>query len=93
VGRFERGKFHQGLNLMNRKALLKLLEPLRVSECPFANLPSSKSGHWVEGVTAEEMGDYCWVRPELVTTIRFTEWTEGGVLRHAEFECLLEEQG
>jgi bifunctional non-homologous end joining protein LigD len=64
VGHFEGGKFlfagkvHQGLNPMNRRALLKLLEPLRVSECPFANLPTSKSGHWGEGVTAEEMGDY-----------------------------------
>jgi ATP-dependent DNA ligase len=32
------------------------------------------------------MGDYCWVRPELVATIKYAEWTEGGVLRHAEFE-------
>src|SRR3974390_3014592 len=35
------------------------------------------AGHWGEGVTAEEMGDYCWVRPEIVATIKFAEWTEG----------------
>jgi bifunctional non-homologous end joining protein LigD len=95
VGHFQGGKFlfagkvHQGLNPMNRKALLKVLEPLHVTKCPFVNLPTSKTGHWGEGVTAEEMGDYCWVRPEFAATIRFTEWTEGGVLRHAEFESVV----
>jgi hypothetical protein len=29
--------------------------------CPFANLPSGRKGHWGEGVTAEEMGDYVWL--------------------------------
>src|SRR6516225_5054668 len=26
------------------------------------------AGHWGEGVTAEGMGDYCWVRPEMAAT-------------------------
>jgi hypothetical protein len=81
VGHFERGKFPfarkvaQGLNPLNRKRLLKSLEPLRVTKCPFANLPVNRTGHWGEGVTAEEMGDICWVRPEIVATIKFAEWT------------------
>ena len=60
VGYFENqkllfaGKVHQGLNPANRRALLKVLQPLRVEECPFANLPTSKTGHWGEGVTGEE---------------------------------------
>src|SRR5262249_17372474 len=97
VGYFDGGKFlfagkvHQGLNPMNRRTLLKLLEPLRVTKCAFANLPTGKSGHWGEGVTAEEMSDYYWVRPEVATTIKFAEWTQGGVLRHAEFESVLVE--
>lgn len=67
VGYFENkkllfaGKVHQGLNPANRRALLKALQPLQVEKCPFANLPTSKSGHWGEGVTAEEMGDYVWL--------------------------------
>jgi bifunctional non-homologous end joining protein LigD len=51
------GKVHQGLNPANRRALLKILQPLATDKCPFANLPTSKSGNWGEGVTAEEMGD------------------------------------
>jgi bifunctional non-homologous end joining protein LigD len=95
VGYFENkkllfaGKVHQGLNPANRRALLKVLEPLRVERCPFANLPTTKSGHWGEGVTAEEMADYVWLKPELVAEIKFAERTKGGVLRHAEFAKLL----
>jgi len=79
------GKVHQGLNPANRRALLKLLQPLATKKCAFANLPTSKSGHWGEGVTADEMADYIWLRPEIEAEIKFAEWTEGGVLRHAEF--------
>jgi bifunctional non-homologous end joining protein LigD len=91
VGYFENNKFlfaakvHQGLNPAHRLALLRSLQPLQVQRCPFVNLPTSKSSHWGEGVTAEEMGDYVWLRPEAVAEIKFAEWTTGGVLRHAEF--------
>jgi DNA ligase D-like protein (predicted ligase) len=91
VGYYERkkllfaGKIHQGLNPANRAALLKGLDFFRAGKCPFANLPTSKSGHWGEGVTAEEMGDYVWMRPEVVVEIKFAEWTDGEVLRHPEF--------
>jgi DNA ligase D-like protein (predicted ligase) len=94
VGYYDRGKLmfagkvHQGLNPANRRALLKTLRPLQVEKCSFANLPTSKYGHWGEGVTAEEMGDYVWLRPQTVAQIKFAEWTTGGVLRHAEFVAL-----
>jgi bifunctional non-homologous end joining protein LigD len=64
------------------------LKPLATGKCPFANLPTTKSGHWREGVTADEMGDYIWLRPEIEAEIKFAEWTKGGVLRHAEFVTL-----
>jgi DNA ligase D-like protein (predicted ligase) len=98
VGYFEKkkflfaGKVHQGLNPANRRALLKTLQPLTSESCQFANLPTSKSGHWGEGVTAEEMGDYAWLRPEIVAEIKFVEWTDGGVLRHPEFVALREDK-
>lgn len=98
VGYFEDGKLmfagkvHQGLNPANRRALLKVLQPLRRPKCPFADLPTSRSGHWGEGVTAEEMRDYVWLNPEAVAEIKFAEWTTGGVLRHAEFVSLSEDK-
>jgi bifunctional non-homologous end joining protein LigD len=96
VGYFENkkllfaGKVHQGLNPANRRELLNKLQPLRVEKCPFANLPTSRSGHWGEGVTAEEMNNYIWLRPETVAEIKFAEWTTGQVLRHAQFVSLRE---
>jgi bifunctional non-homologous end joining protein LigD len=73
-------KVHQGLNPTNRRMLLKLLEPLATDKCPFANLPTGG-----EGVTAEEMNDYIWLRPEIEAEIKFAKWTTAGLLRHAEF--------
>jgi bifunctional non-homologous end joining protein LigD len=87
-----RGKVRQGLNRWNRKALVERLAPLRVAQCPFANLPSSgKKSHWGEGVGPEEMSNYVWVKPKLIADIRFTEWTESGVLRHAEYVGIRED--
>jgi len=36
-------------------------------------------------VTAGEMREMQWVRPELAAQIRFVEWTAEGRLRHAAF--------
>jgi len=98
VGVFDKGKFvfagkvAQGLNRWNRARLLKLLTPLAVPKCPFTNLPSSKTGHWGEGVTADQMEEYVWLRPEVVAEIKFAEWTSGEVLRHAEFEAVRDDK-
>ncbi len=86
------GKARQGLNPRKRLDLLQVLEPLAIADCPFANLPTGRRGHWGEGVTAEDMENYIWVKPKLVAQIRFTEWTSGGVLRHAEFAGLREDK-
>ena len=56
-----------------------------VDDCPFVDLPQSKSSRWGGGVTADEMREMQWVRPELVAQIRFVEWTAEGRLRHAAF--------
>jgi bifunctional non-homologous end joining protein LigD len=81
-------KVHQGLNPANRRTLLRILQPLATDKCHFANLPTAKSGQWGEGVTADEMGKYIWLRPELDAEIKFAEWTNSGFLRHAEFVSL-----
>src|ERR1044071_5047018 len=79
------GKVRQGLNPGTRRKLLTILKPLSTNRCPFANLPTSSTGHWGEGVTAEDMQYYIWLKPKIVCEIKFTEWTTGSVLRHPEF--------
>lgn len=63
-----------------------------MSRCPFVNLPTSKKGHWGEGVTAEDMTKLQWVRPKLVVEVSFVEWTRDGVLRHSEFVGVREDK-
>jgi bifunctional non-homologous end joining protein LigD len=65
--------------------LFERLAPLSIAKCPFANLPTSRTSHWGEGITAEEMTALRWVKPALVAEISFVEWTRDGSLRHAAF--------
>jgi DNA ligase D-like protein (predicted ligase) len=98
VGYYEKGKFlfagkvRMGLNPALRKKLLALLKPLSTGKCPFSNLPTSRHGHWGEGITADEMNDYIWLKPTTVAEIKFTEWTTGDVLRHPEFVALRDDK-
>ena len=55
------------------------------ARCPFANLPSARSGHWGEGITLDEMQLLVWVKPQRVVEVSFAEWTRDGSLRHAAF--------
>jgi bifunctional non-homologous end joining protein LigD len=98
VGYFEDEQFlfagivRAGFTPALRAALFKLLKPLRVETCPFANLPSRKSGGWNEGVSAEDMAKMAWVRPAMVVQVAFVEWTTYGLLRHASFLGLREDK-
>jgi bifunctional non-homologous end joining protein LigD len=67
-----------------RRDLCAKLQPLEIKSCPFGDLPTGKSP-WGGGVTAEEMQQIGWVRPEVVAQIRFVEWTADGWLRHAVY--------
>ena len=86
------GKVKAGLVPHIRRGLFKKLEPLHVKTCPFIDLPNSKSDRWGGGVTAEEMHEMQWVRPELVVQIRFVEWTVEGRLRHAAYVGVREDK-
>jgi bifunctional non-homologous end joining protein LigD len=79
------GKVRNGFTPASRTQLFSTLERLVVKRCPFANLPSSKSSHWGEGISGAEMLVLRWVKPLLVAEISFTEWTLDGSLRHAAF--------
>jgi len=79
------GKVRAGLTPVTRREMYARLLPLQRKECPFANLPETRSGHWGAGVMAEEMAKIVWIEPEVVAEIAFTEWTLDNHLRHASF--------
>jgi bifunctional non-homologous end joining protein LigD len=57
----------------------------RVEACPFVNLPTPRTSRFGGGMTRGMMREVTWVEPELVAQVRFTEWTEDGMLRHPVF--------
>ena len=79
------GKVRAGMTPRIRAQLYDLLKPLEIEDCPFIDLPNSKSSHWGTGVTAEEMKEMTWLRPKVVVQIRFVEWTAEGNLRHSSY--------
>jgi bifunctional non-homologous end joining protein LigD len=79
------GKVRNGFTPALRAQLFDAMRPLETPRCRFANLPSSRSSHWGEGITLEEMSVVHWVKPVLVAEVSFAEWTRDGSLRHAAF--------
>ena len=78
-------KVRAGLTPHLRTELFPALKTIVQARCPFANLPSSKIGHWGEGITAEDMTVLRWVKPKIVIEVSFVEWTRDGLLRHPQF--------
>ena len=91
VGYYENRKLRfaarvrSGFTPAQRAALFDLLRPLKTDKCPFTDLPSTKTGHWGEGVTEADMKILKWVKPTLIAEVAFTEWTRDGSLRHSAF--------
>ncbi len=75
LGAFEKGKLvyvgHSGGGFGNEdlESAFEKLRPLVTDACPFTTLPPES-----DGVT--------WVRPVLVATFHFTEWTKDRIMRH-----------
>jgi bifunctional non-homologous end joining protein LigD len=82
------GKVRAGLTPHTRAALFDAIAPLATTRCPFSNLPTTKSSHWGEGITPDDMLKLRWVKPTVVVEVAFTEWTRDGNLRHASFVAL-----
>ena len=85
-------KVRAGFTPPLRRAVFNELKPLHTSRCPFVNLPSAKTGRWGSGITAEDVTEMQWVKPNLVAQIRFVEWTADDNLRHAAFVGLREDK-
>ena len=86
------GKVRSGFTPHLRAAVFERIRNLEVSRCPFANLPSTRTGHWGDGITADEMNALRWVRPTQVAEVSFAEWTRDGSLRHASFVALRDDK-
>jgi DNA ligase D-like protein (predicted ligase) len=86
------GKVRAGFTPHLRRDVVAALKPLHARRCPFVDLPNSKTAHWGGGVTADEMQEMQWLKPVLVTQIRFVEWTADGHLRHAAFVALRQDK-
>jgi ATP-dependent DNA ligase len=55
------------------------MKPLENDICPFANVPEKRRNQWA--LTAAEIKNCVWLKPELVVQIEFTEWTPDDHLR------------
>jgi len=86
------GKVRAGFTPHSRADLMRRLAPIGRRSCPFANLPSTRAGHWGEGVTAEDMAALEWVKPAVVVEVAFTEWTRDDNLRHASYVGIREDK-
>ena len=49
------GRVRAGFTPAQRAALFERMKPLSTATCPFSDLPTGKTSHWGEGVTAEDM--------------------------------------
>lgn len=93
VGLYRDGKLHYvahtggGFNHQTLAQTYKLMQPLKIKDCPFVNKP--KTNEPVQ-----------WVKPKLIAQVKFSEWTADERMRHPVFlglrqdkkpeECLFE---
>ncbi|MCI0416817.1 non-homologous end-joining DNA ligase [bacterium] len=98
IGYYENGKLLYAAKLRagfadHAKKQLSLLFPkYETQKCPFVNLPEGKVGRWGEGLTAENMEKYTWLKPKIVIRAKFTEWTSSNHLRHVKFVALRDDK-
>ena len=70
------GNCGSGFSTAEQKMLLKKFEKLKAEERPFKKAPALKGRK-----------PY-WLKPELICEVKFTEWTNSGVMRHPVYKGL-----
>jgi len=81
-----------GFTPSSREQLYRQFRTLQISECPFANLPESRSGRWGRGLAPDKMKDCRWLKPLLVGQLEYLEWMPDNHLRHSRFIALREDK-
>jgi DNA ligase D-like protein (predicted ligase) len=76
----------------SRREVYEQVKQLRITKCPFVNLPQKEPGRWGQGLTAEKMKQCVWLKPETVVRVDFAEWTSGDHLRHPKFAGLRDDK-
>lgn len=71
------GRTGTGFNESNIRHLLGLFENIKRRESAFKEEPEAKSNE-----------EIMWLEPELVVEVKFAEWTNDNLLRHASFQGL-----
>lgn len=79
------GKVGSGFDHARLGALYAEFQKRRAPSCPFANLPLGRTSRFGATMRGAAMREVTWVQPELVAQVRFTEWTDDGLLRHPVF--------
>jgi DNA ligase D-like protein (predicted ligase) len=75
-----------------RRDVSAQLNGLKITKCPFVNLPQKEPGRWGQGLTAEKMKQCVWLKPEIVVRIDFAEWTSADHLRHPKYAGLRDDK-
>ena len=96
VGYYERdallytAKVRNGFVSRVRHEVARKFDDLETDTCPFANLPEKRRTQWA--LTAQEMKNCVWLKPELIAEVEFAEWTPDGHLRAPKFIGLHEDK-
>jgi DNA ligase D-like protein (predicted ligase) len=86
------GRVRAGFIPATRREVFAKLKGLKITNCPFANLPEKETGRWGQGLTAEKMKACTWVTPITVVRIDFAEWTGADKLRHTKFVAMRDDK-
>jgi bifunctional non-homologous end joining protein LigD len=79
------GKVGTGFTMQSARELVKRFTSLSVEKPLFTRAET-------EGLGAGEWQSIHWVKPELLCEVSFTEWTQGGRIRHPSFQGLREDK-
>lgn len=75
-----------------RREVFARIKGLKITHCPFVNLPQTEAGRWGQGLTAEKMKQCVWLKPVTVVRIDFAEWTGADHLRHPMYAGLRDDK-